>query len=69
MPNSGLNLTGLNMTRKVIQIIENLQTDDMYSSLTCLCDDGTVWRYSDYDGEWRNRTPSNQVPQTEIKNR
>ena len=56
------------MARKIIQIIENRGTEAQFLSLTCLCDDGSVWVYDD-DGEWSIRTPYNKLPQGDIPDR
>jgi hypothetical protein len=57
------------MARKIIQIIENRETDEKFSSLTCLCDDGSVWVYCDSEAEWSIRTPYNKLPQGGIPDR
>ena len=48
------------MTRKIIQIAA-FQKD--YPTIVVLCDDGTVWRRSDYDPRWQQLPP---LPQDEL---
>lgn len=33
------------MTRKIIQLIDQPETQDTQGYLTALCDDGTIWFY------------------------
>ena len=36
--------------RKIIQIVDNPETDSMHGSLAALCDDGSIWYFS--EGCW-----------------
>jgi hypothetical protein len=52
------------MNRKVIQILNERETSEFYRYVIALCDDGTMWQFS--QGEWfliQNQVPQGHVDQ------